>query len=175
MLLLLSPLAACEDSTSANIWDTTQGVAPGYLKFRPMQDAETRMPQATVSTTTWKPQPWARAYANFGTHVGHASSSRFHSHECGAFAAMRSGSVQTASSLPSPHARAYASIAPATTTAKVAFIAPTASAVSKGDTRMSLSDTGVFRPWGVRNPTDEELMVLVIAARNKNKLTRKQV
>ena len=160
-----------------NIWDTDQGVARNaFVKFTPMQDAEVRLQEQRGSFGWAAFAPYARAAATpeFSTAVsGHA---RFW-WESGATASIVIPPATASSGSVTPKARGIAALIGGTVAGVAGTVVPEASSVAQGLGDTATTDTGVFYPWGVRNPSDEELMMLVVQARRArtNLLTRKQV
>ena len=158
---------------AANIWDTDQGVAKGYAKFTPTQQGEARFVEVGIAASHQSVSPTADSEvipdtltASFGffnqfnlTANGYAP---IHS---------RAGFVgyfkvePTADSIIKTHTTPVAH--------RFAKVTPTATASPVfGATPAMTAESGYTFPWGVRNPSDEEIITIILEARKRRVLTQ---
>lgn len=147
-------------------WDTAQGAVKHAAVFKPSQDAEARFIEQVVSCSYTVPQPYAEAYPNILGETGYASHHNAFAIKANGFATIKGSSGFSRFSSVLPLADCSSPTVGVSGRSVVAQVYPVGEAMGYASyVQFGEAKSGESYPWGVQNPTDEELILLVRAVR----------
>lgn len=156
---------------SANIWDTKQGVAKGYAKFTPMLDAEPFVEEQSSEFSFTTVKPITEAIAPFVSEKGNASVATVFSIKANGYAPVNANPAATFYQPIQPMASGHSAVFMFRVDNRFSLVTPKSSAQPIVIESSAVSEVGYTFPWGVKNPTDEELLVVIMQARRQRHLT----
>lgn len=166
-----SAVAEFGNSQGTNIWDTSQGVAKGYAKFQPTQDGKPFVVESIVSCESAVVAPSADSdHVVIGEHVNVSTQKVFNSVGNG-YATFKTKSSVIGFFNPRPSASSNVVTIMHGFTAyiyKPQLNADAAPMTAGADIQ---SDLGNAYPWGIKNPSDEELITIILKSRKSRQLT----
>lgn len=144
----------------------TSGPAKAQLKFIPIQDAEPYLDGVSAQALSGGAAPYASAVVDVVGVSGSTYSSGGKYATAGAIAPVVGVSGWSLGGSCDPGADSYVSVGGCTAVVRTMAVDPVGMAVVwpyvDGDTMSG--GAGPVYPWGVQNPTDEELAIMVIQA-----------
>jgi hypothetical protein len=161
--------------TARNIWDTEQGVAKGYAKFTPMQDAEPFIQEQKVESATATVQPITEAAVVVFGEKCNVSFNTVFEFKANGFAPVEIKSHMMVYERILPIATGVTPVFMFKTFSQTAFVTPISEAKPIITQETVASESGVSFPWGVRNPSDEEIITLILESRKRRHLTQNNI
>lgn len=154
-----------------NLWDTNQGVAKGYAKFTPTLDAEPFAEEHICHSgfTVVKPITEARApviYAKVNSSIQYVFSAR-----ANGYASVEVKPSTVTYYCPNPEATSRTSTYMFRIDNRHAAVVPKSEAKPVINLNAVMTANGFTVPWGVKNPSDEELILVIMQARRQRHLT----
>lgn len=155
-----------------NLWDTSQGIAKGYAKFTPMQDGEPVVTETRLASNFIIVNPIADSQiAVNGLQVNISAAPILNLYANG-YAPIKTSAGVIGYFQISPIADCHARLSGHAARARTINIEPYANAIPMTAGESLTSSTGIAFPWGVRNPSDEELITLILESRKRRYLTQ---
>lgn len=158
---------------SANLWDTKQGVAKGYMKFTPMQDGEPFLEEQHLESTYGIVKPEATASALLEESKVNVSFQLPFGFAGNGYAPIHSRVGFVGYFTVAPKADSVGKLYTAKVENKLTYVRPIATASPMiNSTPAMTAASGYTFPWGVRNPSDEEIITVILEARKRRVLTQ---
>ena len=157
--------------TAANLWNTSQGVAKGYAKFTPMQDGEPFLTEQVVTSSFITVKPYTDGAAPYLTEKCNISIGSVFEFRANGYAPIKTKPNMLYTAQVQPEATAATSVYMFRAESGFALVTPKSEAMPYVESQAMTSQSGYTFPWGVRNPTDEEIITLIMHARKQRHLT----
>lgn len=157
--------------TAANLWNTSQGVAKGYAKFTPMQDGEPFLTEQVLTSSFTTVKPFTDGTAPYSSEKCNISVGSVFEFKANGYAPIKTKPNMLYTSRIEPEATAATSVFMFRAETGFSLVTPKSEAMPYIQSQAMSSELGYTFPWGVRNPSDEEIITLIMHARKQRHLT----